>query len=136
MGHFLYILRWWCPSFGQSISTYKQVILRSRVFMVANTLLYVILWAPWGTPSLVWMGVYRWAFTYPPIFKIKILIFTQQLCSSLIPNNMGRFCNNTEIDKLISKRLFVENKAKLSQLTRADFVRIAKFTHLFQSDYL
>ena len=38
----------------------------------------------------------------------------------------GRFCNNSKIDKLISKRLYVENKAKLSQLSRADFVTIAK----------
>ena len=30
--------------------------------------------------------------------------------------NKGGFCNNSEIDTLISKRLSVENKAKLSQL--------------------
>ena len=30
--------------------------------------------------------------------------------------NKGRFCNNSEIDTLISKRLSVENKAKLFQL--------------------
>ena len=30
--------------------------------------------------------------------------------------NKGRFCNNSKIDKLISKRLYVENKAKLFQL--------------------
>ena len=41
----------------------------------------------------------------------------------------GRFCNNSEIDTLISKRSSVENKAKLSQLTRADFVTIARLTH-------
>ena len=28
--------------------------------------------------------------------------------------NNGRFCNNSEIDRLISKRLSVENKEKLS----------------------
>ena len=50
--------------------------------------------------------------------------------------NKGRFCNNIEIDTLISKRLYVENKAKLSQLTRADFATIAKSTHYFRSDYL
>ena len=31
-------------------------------------------------------------------------------------NNEGKFCNNIKIDTLISKRLFAENKAKLSQL--------------------
>ena len=31
-------------------------------------------------------------------------------------NNKGRFFNNSEMDALISKRLSVENKAKLSQL--------------------
>ena len=31
-------------------------------------------------------------------------------------DNKGRFCNNSEIDTLISERLSVENKAKLSQL--------------------
>ena len=41
----------------------------------------------------------------------------------------GRFCNNSEIDILTSKRLSVENKAKLSEPTRADFVAIAKLTH-------
>ena len=43
--------------------------------------------------------------------------------------NKGRFCKNSEIDTLISKLLSVENKAKLSPLTRADFVTIAKLTH-------
>ena len=31
--------------------------------------------------------------------------------------NKSRFCNNSETDTLISKRLSVENKAKISQLT-------------------
>ena len=31
--------------------------------------------------------------------------------------NKGRFCNNSEIQTLIAKRLSVENKAKLSPLT-------------------
>ena len=39
------------------------------------------------------------------------------------------FVKNSEIDTLISKGLSVENKAKLSQLTRADFVTISKLTH-------
>ena len=46
-----------------------------------------------------------------------------------ILSNKGRFCNNSEVDTLISKRLSVENKSKLSQLTRADFVTILKLTH-------
>ena len=33
------------------------------------------------------------------------------------------------IDTLLSKRLSAENKAKLSRLTSADFVTIAKLTH-------
>ena len=48
--------------------------------------------------------------------------------SETLSTNKGRFCNNSEIDRLISKRLSVENKVKLSQLTRADFVTIAKLT--------
>ena len=43
--------------------------------------------------------------------------------------NKGRFCNNSEIEIQFSKRLSVENKAKLSQLTRTDFLTIAKLTH-------
>ena len=43
--------------------------------------------------------------------------------------NKGRLCNNSQIYTLIAKPLSAENKAKLSQLTRADFVTIAKFTH-------
>ena len=43
--------------------------------------------------------------------------------------NKSRFGNNNEIDTLISKRFSVENKAKLSQLTRVDFVTITKLTH-------
>ena len=46
-----------------------------------------------------------------------------------IGKNKGRFCNNSDIATLISKRLSVENKAKLYQLTRADSVAIAKLTH-------
>ena len=37
----------------------------------------------------------------------------------LLELHKGRFWNNSQIDKLISKRLSVENKAKLSQPTRA-----------------
>ena len=48
---------------------------------------------------------------------------------NVLSQNKGRFCNNSEIDTLISKRFSVENKAKLSQLTRADFVTIANWTH-------
>ena len=43
--------------------------------------------------------------------------------------NKGRFRNNSKIDTLISKRLSVENKAKLSHLTWADFETIAQLTH-------
>ena len=50
--------------------------------------------------------------------------------------NKARFYNNSEIDTRISKQLSIENKAKLSQLTRPDFVTIAKLTHEFQSNYL
>ena len=49
--------------------------------------------------------------------------------SETLSTNKGKFCNNSEIDTLIYKRLCLENKAKLSQLTRADFVRTAKLTH-------
>ena len=43
--------------------------------------------------------------------------------------NKGRFGNNSDIDTLISKRLSVENKAKLSQLTWPDLVTIVKLRH-------
>ena len=43
-------------------------------------------------------------------------------------NKKCRFCSNNEIDTLISKRLYVENKAKLSELTRANLVAITKVT--------
>ena len=58
---------------------------------------------------------------------IRIIVTLQVAQAEL--QNKGRFCNNSEIDTLISKRLSVENKVKLSQLTRADFVTIAKLTH-------
>ena len=46
--------------------------------------------------------------------------------STLVINtNKIRFCSNYGIDTLISKLLSVENKAKLSQPTRAYFVTIA-----------
>ena len=57
--------------------------------------------------------------------KFLILKYTQLEIGSVAVNK-GRFCNNSEIETLISKRLYVENKAKLSQLIRADFVTIAK----------
>ena len=44
-------------------------------------------------------------------------------------NKKGRLCNNSKIETIISKQLSVENKAKLSQPTRADVVTIAKLTH-------
>ena len=54
--------------------------------------------------------------------QVKLLFY--------IPStNKGTFCNNSKTDALISKQLSVENKAKLSQLTRAHFVTIAKLIH-------
>ena len=50
--------------------------------------------------------------------------------SETLSTNKGRVCNNSKIDTLISKRLYVENKAKLSQLTRAEFVTIAKWAKI------
>ena len=44
-----------------------------------------------------------------------------------LSTNKGRFCNNSEIYTLISKRLSVENKAKLSQLT--NLVDISRNEH-------
>ena len=62
---------------------------------------------------------------------IRIIVTLQVAQAEL--QNKGRFCNNSEIDTLISKRLSVENKVKLSQLARADFVTIAKLTHYFKA---
>ena len=59
--------------------------------------------------------------------NFKAIICREQ--SETLSTNKGMFCKNSEIDTLISKRLSVENKAKLSQLTRADFVAIAKLIH-------
>ena len=63
-----------------------------------------------------------WAFSVSEFqFHFHFIIFTR--------SNKCRFCDNSEIDTLISKRSSVENKAKLSQLTSADFATIAKLTH-------
>ena len=43
--------------------------------------------------------------------------------AKLFQPNKDRFCNNNEVDTVISKRLSGENKAKLAQLTT-----IAKLT--------
>ena len=43
-------------------------------------------------------------------------MYTQQKIQSTQSSEQGQFCNNGEIDTLISKRLSVENKAKHSQL--------------------
>ena len=63
------------------------------------------------------------------ISVMSIYLFFCLTRSSTALANEGRFCNNSKINTLISKQLSVENKAKLSQLTRADFVTIAKLTH-------
>ena len=42
--------------------------------------------------------------------------------------NKGRFCDNSEIETLNSKRLSVENKAKLSQLEIVRKVNMANFS--------
>ena len=49
-------------------------------------------------------------------FQVILSSFRGNFNSNIAYNNKGRFCNNSEIDTLISKRLSVENKAKLSQL--------------------
>ena len=49
------------------------------------------------------------------IFTVALLNIWYPLFSSGL-HNKGRFCNNNEIDTLISKQLSVENKAKRSQL--------------------
>ena len=66
--------------------------------------------------------------------NFKAFICREQ--SETLSTNKGRFCNNSEINTIISKRSSVEKKAKLFQLTRADFVTIAKLILLFQSDHL
>ena len=58
--------------------------------------------------------------------NFKAIICREQ--SETLSTNKVRFCNSSEIDAPISKRLPVENKAKLSQLTRAAFVTIVKWT--------
>ena len=45
---------------------------------------------------------------------IEILSKKQKYLSDTGHSNKGRFCNNSKIDTLISKLLYVENKAKLS----------------------
>ena len=56
--------------------------------------------------------------------------------SETLSTDKSRFGKNSEIDTLSSKRLSVENKAILSQLIRADIVTIATLIHSFQSDNL
>ena len=62
---------------------------------------------------------------YSVLWKVSMFVFMN---GERGYGNQGRFCNNSEMDTLISKRLSVENKAKLSQLARADFVTIARLT--------
>ena len=57
----------------------------------------------------------------------RYLVFLFNVCFML--TNKGRFCNTNEIGPLISERLSVENKAKLSRLTREDFETLAKLIH-------
>ena len=60
---------------------------------------------------------------------------TSVRCSSdtfaamLLRIKQGQISNNSDIDTLTSKRLSVENKGKLSQLTRADFVIVGKVAY-------
>ena len=66
-----------------------------------------------------------------PLIEMKsvIEVNAKGMFLSVAYKNKGRLCNNSEIDSIISKRLYVENKVKLSQLTRTDFVTIAKLPH-------
>ena len=52
--------------------------------------------------------------------EIDTLISKQSSVENIakLSTNKGKLCNNSEIDTLISKQLSVENKAKFSQLTR------------------
>ena len=45
---------------------------------------------------------------YKDIYHVKYSVLEFSVCS-LFSLNKGRFCNNSEIDTLISKRLYVEN---------------------------
>ena len=47
-------------------------------------------------------------------------------------SNNGRFCNNSKINKLISKRLSAENKAKLSQQETQNTSSTVLFIYNFQ----
>ena len=53
--------------------------------------------------------------------NIHFLICCKHFTKETGSNQQSRFCKNSEIDPLISKRLSVENKVKLSQLTRGRF---------------
>ena len=68
------------------------------------------------------------------IETLNLIVYREQ--SETLSTNKGKVCNNSEIYTLISKWLSIEKKAKLSQITRADFVTIAKLKHSFQSDCL
>ena len=58
----------------------------------------------------VFLTNYRVIFKGTPVDQFGMLI---KSCHAAI-NNKCRFCNNSQIGTLISKRLSVENKAKLS----------------------
>ena len=63
--------------------------------------------------------------TFCVIYRGRI---TSEL-AKLLATNKGKFCDNSNIGPLISKQLSVENKTKLSQQTREDFVTTAKLAH-------
>ena len=48
--------------------------------------------------------------------RFDVIILRLASSHHVIRPSKGRFCDNSEIDTQISKRLSVENKAKLSQL--------------------
>ena len=80
--------------------------------------------------------IYYFILIFEPPFSQNIFLFHGNRRSQLYPfssvPNKGRFCNNSKICTLISKRLFVENKVKLSQLETQNTFSTVLFIYNFQ----
>ena len=71
---------------------------------------YLFIYCVYFYTVFIFSSAFRLFFLYcrpPGVLAIATRVY-------FVPQNKGRFCKNSEIDSLISKRLSLENKAKLS----------------------
>ena len=129
-------MRW--ASVVLSVNTVQWLMLVRQLFMklclaslfatnseISILLLFIVQWHRLGQKQVMPPA---WIFLRINIIRLECWKIFKY--ASFWPTmNKGRFCNNSGVHTLILKRLSIENKAKLSQLTRADFVTIPKLTH-------